>query len=180
MITILIGKSASGKDYTQNKLIEKGYIPIVSTTSRPMRINEVYGKEYYFTDTETFISGIINNEFLEYREYNTFKGKWYYGLKKDTINNLDSNNNYVVILDVNGAKSLIDYVGRDNVRVIYLDVDDGTRTLRAMKRGSWDLNEWNRRLKADRVDFSESKIKELGEIERYAEYNLCWFWWDYC
>ena len=38
---ILVGKAASGKDYFKDFLIERGFIPSVSHTTRPMRDGEI-------------------------------------------------------------------------------------------------------------------------------------------
>ena len=49
MIRIYIGKSAAGKDYFYRKDIkENGFKPVVSYTTRPMRENEVNGRDYNF------------------------------------------------------------------------------------------------------------------------------------
>lgn len=159
MIKILCGKSASGKDYTLRKLKKEGYIPIISYTSRPIREKETNGVEYNFVSEKEFKNMIESSEMLEYRAYNTCHGIWYYGLKKQE---LDLNKDYVVILDLNGAKSFIDYYGKDNCELTYLNVSKKERERRARLRGSFDENEWNRRLIADDIDFSDDKLREMG------------------
>ena len=59
-----------------------------------------------------------------------------------------------IILDVEGAKSFIDYFGRDNLRIIYIEADDDIRKSRAEKRGSFDETEWQRRFIDDDIKFS--------------------------
>ena len=46
MITILMGKSGSGKNYIESKLVELGYERVVSTTSRPTRDGEKTSKSF--------------------------------------------------------------------------------------------------------------------------------------
>lgn len=162
MIVILCGKSGCGKDFISKNLIkEYDFKSIVSYTTRPMRENETNGVDYNFISNYEFIKGIEKNEFLEYRVYNTLyngiANKWYYGIKKQELNNDD----YIVILDLNGTKSFIDYYGKDNCKVFYIEVNDKIRTERAKKRGSFSSEEWNRRLKADNLDFSEDKLNEI-------------------
>lgn len=158
MITILCGKSACGKDTLQGELIKKGFTPLISTTSRPMRDGEQNGREYNFVSKNYFKSHL--NDFLEYRKYDTLvngeKDTWYYGMPKM---DLDTQKDYVVILDLDGAKSFIDYYGKENCFPCYVDVPDSIRTARATERGSFDKTEWNRRLKDDNIKFSKDNVK---------------------
>lgn len=70
MILVISGWSCAGKDTAQDFLAKKGWGFIVSTTSRPIRPNEVEGKNYYFVTRQEFENKIKNNELLEYRSYN--------------------------------------------------------------------------------------------------------------
>ncbi len=177
MITILCGKSASGKDTLLNELKNKdGFLPIISTTSRPIRNGELNGREYNFVSKEQFIKDIEENKFLEYRTYNTLlDGKpdiWYYGCPKETLDNLDPDSEYVTILDMNGTKDFVDYVGKDNCFVCYIYTDDNIREERAMKRESSDKEEWerskkpewDRRLKDDAIKFSDEILKPIVNV----------------
>lgn len=165
-ITILVGQSASGKDAILRKLVsDYGYLPIISVTSRPIRVNEKDGVDYLFESKETFLKLIKNNRLIEYRTYNTLvngvRDVWYYGLIKNV---LDDNNKYVVILDIQGTKEFISYYGKDKCEVIYVDCPSEIRKERAMKRGSYDEIEWKRRNKCDEIDFSEDK--RVGIVDR--------------
>jgi len=164
MIKVLMSPSANGKDYIQSILINKnGFNPIVSTTTRPMRQGEIEGREYYYVDKSKFVDMINNDELIEYRTYNTLLNgvpdTWYYGLTKQPF---DSSKDYVVILDVQGCKDFIDYVGEDSVEVYYIYCPNNIRTQRAMQRGSFDLTEWNRRLLSDAEVFSVDNMKDIN------------------
>ena len=168
-ITILVGQSASGKDAILRKLVsDYNYQSFISCTTRPIRENEIDGRDYWFVDKWAFKSMIENNRVVEYRTYNTLvKGvqdTWFYGLSKSEIDRMYDNQSYVVVLDLQGAKSLIDYVGKDKCEVIYIDCPSEIRKERAMKRGSFDLTEWDRRSKCDEIDFSEDK--RVGIVDR--------------
>ena len=75
---ILVGKSGSGKDFLRKKLEAKGYKYGVSYTTRPPRIGEVDGKDYYFVSEERFKEMVKNDEFHEYVAFNN----WFYGTSK--------------------------------------------------------------------------------------------------
>ena len=160
---ILIGKSGSGKDTIQNALVEQeGFERIVTATTRPMRENEQNGIDYFFTSKDDFEKRIAEDDFVEYRSYNTLvNGKedvWYYGSPKQT---LDKNKDYVIILDVQGARDYVNYYGKENCCVIEIRANDKTREERAMKRGSFDKTEWDRRLADDEQKFDSSQTEGL-------------------
>ena len=167
MVTILCGKSAGGKDTLLNELKQNnGFESIVSTTSRPIRDGEMEGREYRFIPKSEFLKKIENDEFLEYRSYNTtYRGEedtWYYGCPKDTLDKLDPDKNYAVILDMQGCKDFLTYLGKENCFVCYVDTNDEIRKERAQSRGSFDETEWNRRAKDDAVKFSDEIVDSMA------------------
>lgn len=166
MITILIGKSASGKDAILRTFKHNfGFTPIISTTSRPIRKREVDGVDYIFVSAQTFKYMIDIGCFIEYRSYNTLvNGEpdvWYYGVQTFE---LEPDKNYIVILDVEGAREFIKYFGKENIRVIYIHADDYVRKSRAEKRGSFDETEWVRRLNDDAVKFSSNVRSDIVDL----------------
>lgn len=169
MMLILCGKSGSGKDTIANYILENvqedvSVRKIVSTTSRPMREGEVEGREYFFTNKENFLKEIENGSFIEYRSYNTLvdgvPDEWYYGTKKfePGVNEL-----IIAIKDLEGAKVLKDYCEEihEPCECILVEVPDSIREERAKKRGSFNQTEWDRRLKADAIDFSKEKQSQV-------------------
>lgn len=175
MLVILIGKSGCGKDTLMDKLVhEEKFYSIVTTTTRPMREGETDGVNYNFISRDEFEKKIKNDEFLEYRSYNTLvDGKpdtWYYGSPK---RELLSGVNYVTILDVQGAKEYQNFYGKKNCFVAMIEVSDSVREERARERGSFDQTEWERRVKDDNDKFSlnniagvvNAKISNSGDLD---------------
>lgn len=174
MIVILCGKSASGKDTTLKKLVEKyNYIPIISTTTRPIREGEKNGVNYNFISKEEFNWKIAKDMFLEYRSYNTLfndiPDTWYYGTEKQE---LDPKKIYISVLDFDGAREVQKYYGRDNTIIIYISCPDVIRENRAKQRGSFDQTEWDRRLKDDEIKFSDDKVNELATMAFMSTYTV--------
>ena len=161
MITILCGKSASGKDTLLQELIKKGYTPIISTTTRPMREGEKEGREYFFVDNDKFNALIKEDKLVEYRKYNALNnGKedvWYYGTQKQDFN---KNKNYIVILDLEGAASFKKAFPL-LCQAVYIDTAGDIRTSRAKERGSFDEGEWNRRFISDEAKFSPENVDKV-------------------
>ncbi len=173
--TILMGMTNSGKDTIQKYICEHtDYTPIISYTSRPIRANETNHIEYHFVDTREMIDMIDNNEFIEYRTYNTLVDNipsiWYYGVKKE--NHIG---NKIVILDVQGAKDFINYYGSENCSVFYLDVPTRVLKQRCIDRGDYNKYEFNRRIDSDMRVFNYDDLNELNviRIENDSVENMC-------
>ena len=162
MTIILCGKSSAGKDKIKNILTKMfNYKPIVSHTTRPIRINEVNHKDYHFV-TEAEFNDIM---FLETRSYDTiFEGitqKWFYGT---SLKELDKKGDRVCIKDLEGAIKLKEHI-KDSI-IIYIEVPEEIRKQRAIERGSFCELEYNRRLEQDNKDFDEDLI------EKHCEYFI--------
>ena len=169
-IVCLCGKSASGKnkisELAQNNFNIK---EAISHTTRPRRTGE--GDIYKFISIKEFKQMKKDNEFIETRIYNTKEGQWCYGLSKEAID-LNSDNNYLVILDMKGLLSLKDYlieIGKiDCLTSVYVYTSSQVRLLRSLNREGNMTNEQVaevvRRFQADEKDF-------LG-IEDYIDYVL--------
>lgn len=117
---IISGSTASSKDTTLNELSNRGVIKtLLSTTTRPIRATEKQGREYNFITEEEF----NKKEFIEKRVYKVANGDtWYYGLSYDEIFKCYNNiGNYAVILDVQGMRTIKEYINRtfkDSIEVI--------------------------------------------------------------
>lgn len=138
-MTIISGCSATGKDTILNKVLKRSnYVPVVSTTSRPMREGEVEGREYYFIDDETSKRMLENGDFIETRIYHTVHGDWIYGISKDAID-LNSDNHYITIVDVQGKDAIMKYLYENGVKykdmtTFFIDCDVKTTILRSLNR----------------------------------------------
>lgn len=139
-LIILIGCSATGKDYILKKSLHsiKELNPVISYTTRPMRVGEVNGVDYHFIDTKTMTDMLNNNEFIETRQYNVAcKETWCYGLHKDSID-IDSDKNYIAIVDLEGFFKIQRYFMKlgmkENLHSIYIKCSAQTRLLRSLHR----------------------------------------------
>ena len=169
-IVCLCGKSASGKnkisELAQNNFNIK---EAISHTTRPRRTGE--GDIYKFISIKEFKQMKKDNEFIETRIYNTKEGQWCYGLSKEAID-LNSDNNYLVILDMKGLLSLKDYlieIGKIQcLTSVYVYTSSQVRLLRSLNREGNMTNEQVaevvRRFQADEKDFLR--------IEDYIDYVL--------
>lgn len=145
MLIVLVGKSASGKT-TLEKYISDNfrYDKIVSCTTRPMRQDEVWGKDYYFVSEDKFEEMLIRDELVEHA---TFNG-WSYGISKKEI---EEKRDGVVVVNPAGLRRLRK-LGIPMV-VLYVMCDDKTRYKRCIDRGD-DIVEIALRSRSDKDCFN--------------------------
>lgn len=177
-IFYLLGKSSSGKDTVYKKIIEKealGLKRIVTYTTRPIRTGEEEGREYHFTDREGLNRMTAKDQVIEMRTYHTVLGDWYYFTADDGQVDLNKNS-YAVIGTLESYLMVRNFYGKEKVLPIYIEVDDGVRLLRAVKREMKQTlphyTEVCRRFLADDEDFSEEKLKNAGISRRFRNDRL--------
>lgn len=128
MIIVLLGDSGSGKSTIENELAtHHGFEKIISYTTRQPRIGEVNGKDYFFTENNTFISMINTGVLAEYDEYS--QGRMYGTLKTDYMDG-----NKVVVLTPNGFRKLKQSCNNDNIFSVFVKSNLGTRVKRYIDR----------------------------------------------
>lgn len=149
-MTILIGKTASGKDSILNRLVnEYGYIKATTFTTRPMREGEIQGVTYHFISDEEFDAKVKDGFFAEYKTYETEFGVWKYGSSKDSY--INSNNKTIIILTPDGYRDILETLD-EKPTAIYIYANNQTIKERLKKRGD-NKEEAERRLLHDNEDF---------------------------
>ena len=176
-IFCIIGKSSSGKDTIYKKLLkcpELGLKEIVPYTTRPIRAGEQEGVEYHFVTVEVMEQMRAQNRIIESRFYDTVLGRWYYFTAKDSQLTLEKYD-YLVIGTLASYMETRHYFGADKVVAIYIDLEDGERLSRALRREKKQseprYEEMCRRFLADAKDFSEENLRKAG-VEKVFD-NHC-------
>lgn len=150
---VLAGASASGKTEAAKVLASKyGITKVITTTTRPMRQNEVNGRDYFFITKERFEEMIKEGRFVEYTVYN---GNLY-GSTKDQISS-----DKCVVIDPAGLKAYIS-LNDPNIITFFLDSTEETRFKRMLERGDSKESALNR-IEHDKVAF----VSELLPIVDY-------------
>ena len=177
-IFCLMGQSSSGKDTIFKEIKDDKDLnlrPIISYTTRPKRVNETDGVEYFFINTDELKNFEKENKVIEQRVYHTVHGDWYYCTINDNQIDLDKNN-YLLITTLEAYKSLRDYFGEEKVYPLYINVEDGIRLERAMNREKTQANpnydELCRRFLADNKDFSDDNLSSLNINKFYTNEDL--------
>ena len=177
-IFCIIGKSGTGKDTLYRELLNDGALPferLVPCTTRPVRVGEKDGREYYFYTVDEMQALDRAGRIIESRCYETVHGPWYYFTADDGQINLDAHST-LLIGTLESYVALRGYYGADKVVPIYVEVEDGERLQRALDRERSEkqpkYRELCRRFRADCEDFSEEKIAEAGITKRFYNDDL--------
>lgn len=172
-IYYMMGKSSSGKDTLFREILEE--MPQLKTvtlyTTRPMREGEQDGVEYFFVAEDTLQSYEKQGKVIEQRAYETVHGIWRYATVDDGQVDL-KHEDYLMIGTLESYEKMRSYYGEERIVPIYIEVEDGERLMRALKRERQQETpryaEMCRRFLADTQDFSEQNLQRLGITRRYV------------
>lgn len=177
-VYVLMGKSATGKDTIFRLLKENtelGLNTVVGYTTRPIRVGEKNGCEYFFVTEEKWKELCAANKVVETRTYHTVVGDWHYFTADDGQIRKEGPD-YLFISTLEGYEKLRAFYGEEMVRPIYVEVEDGLRLTRALSREREqkkpNYEEMCRRFLADQKDFSEENLQNAGIVKRYPNNSL--------
>lgn len=172
-IFCIMGKSSSGKDTIYRKLLKDKKLAlkkIITYTTRPMRDGEKEGVQYFFRTKDEMDAFEKQSRLVEKRVYHTILGDWYYFTVDD--GQVEKDGNYVIITTLDQFAKIRDYWKKDCVLPIYIEVDDGERLKRALRREMSQekpqYEEMCRRFLADNKDFSKENL-EAAKVDRVFE-----------
>jgi guanylate kinase len=122
-ILAIVGPSGCGKDSLLKLLSKKKVVnTIITSTTRPIRSNEIKDRDYHFLTKEQFAEKVLDLEMIEATVFND----WCYGTDKSTLSedkiNIGVFNPYSI--DILADNSQID------LKIIYLRCSDKERLLR--------------------------------------------------
>lgn len=176
-IFCLMGKSASGKDTLYRRILAE--MPELHTyvmySTRPRRAGETDGVSYHFVTEEELLLKERAGKLIEKRTYHTVKGLWTYATVDDGQIDL-GNGDYLVPATLESYRKLKEYFGAESLVPLYIELDDGERLLRAVRREMQEKDpnyrEVCRRFLSDMEDFSEEELEKAGIHKRYQNRDL--------
>lgn len=176
-LVVISGPSGAGKDTIINEVIKKEKINAwvsISMTSRPLRGNEVDGKDYFFVTKEEFEDNIKKGNFLEYAKYNDN----YYGTPKNKIEDyLNKGIDVILNIEIQGALQIKELI-KDALfifimppsmeelkrRLINRGTDSSEKILSRFKTAYQEINEvtkYNYVVVNDDLDKAVSKVEAI-------------------
>ena len=177
-IYYLLGKSATGKDTLYKEILKRRpkLRTVTMYTTRPIREGETDGVEYFFTDREELERRLASGKVIESRTYQTIAGPWTYYTVDDGQFNVADDEYCLMIGTLESYEKMCTYFEAGKMVPVYIEVPDGIRLLRAVKREENqkkpNYREVCRRYLADEKDFSEENLERLGITKRYQNTDM--------
>ena len=177
-IYYLLGKSATGKDTLYKEILKRRpkLRTVTMYTTRPIREGETDGVEYFFTDREELERKLASGKVIESRTYQTIAGPWTYYTVDDGQFNAADDESCLMIGTLESYEKMCTYFEAGKMVPVYIEVPDGIRLLRAVKREENqkkpNYREVCRRYLADEKDFSEENLERLGITKRYQNTDM--------
>ena len=150
---ILLGRAATGKDFLRKHLQEAGLDFQVSYTTRPARMHEINGKDYFFITQEEFQQLTEQKAWHEHVVFND----WHYGTLKSQF----SGTNRLFIMSPNGLQHLTPGERKESL-VVYLNIKDSKEIVTRLKQRGWSEAQVQVRMQADDAQFSEFVLEPPG------------------
>ena len=176
-IYYLLGKSATGKDTLYKEILKRRpkLRTVTMYTTRPIREGETDGVEYFFTDREELERQLASGKVIESRTYQTIAGPWTYYTVDDGQFDVADDESCLMIGTLESYE-MCTYFEAGKMVPVYIEVPDGIRLLRAVKREENqkkpNYREVCRRYLADEKDFSEENLERLGITKRYQNTDM--------
>lgn len=169
----ILGETNSGKDSLVKALIEEypdKFNCVVSHTNRPMREGETNGVEHYFDSREEF-SNILKTKKDDIIAYTKIAkkngdGYEYLALKEDVYK---AN---IYIIDPEGLKVLKRKLPDRTICAIYIYSSLYTRKKRAQVGRSDYNSEFNKRVEAEKAQFTEFRERFVYDYKIENEYTF--------
>ncbi|HAN17228.1 MAG: guanylate kinase [Bacteroidetes bacterium GWC2_33_15] len=152
---IFSAPSGAGKTTIVHNLLNKNLNLefSISATSRPIRSNEIHGKDYYFIPADEFKQKIAKHEFVEWEQ--VYENR-FYGTLKSEVERIWAKGNHV-IFDV-------DVVGGLNIKKKY---PDQALSIFIMPPG---IDELEKRLRLRSTDSNEDIETRIAKAKKEIEY----------
>lgn len=177
-IYYLLGKSATGKDTLYKEILKRRLKlrTVTMYTTRPIREGETDGVEYFFTGREELERQLASGKVIESRTYQTIAGPWTYYTVDDGQFDVADDESCLMIGTLESYEKMCAYFEAGKMVPVYIEVPDGIRLLRAVKREENqkrpNYREVCRRYLADEKDFSEENLERLGITKRYQNTDM--------
>ncbi len=174
ILLVVSGPAGSGKGTIVGHLLNKypdAYVYSVSATTRPPRVMEQDGVQYYFLSKEAFEERIEQGQMLEYAQY---CGNYYGTPKQAIVEQLSQGKNVILEIEVQGALN-VKHIMPEALLVMVLPPDFTTLEKRLRGRGTNTEEDIQNRLRRSREElkvldqYDYVIVNDDGKSEEAAE-----------
>lgn len=160
-LIIFSAPSGSGKTTLVHRMLQEipGLAFSVSACTRPPRVGEVHGRDYYFLSVDEFIRSMENDEFLEWEM--VYEGKYYGTLRREAERIWNEGKHVVFDVDVEGGLNLKGKFGDHALALFVMPPSLEVLARRLRDRGS----ETDETL-AVRVEKARTEMKYAAEFDQ--------------
>ena len=157
-LIIISGTTCAGKGTIINRLLNELSTITLSTsyTSRPIRPNEIEGKDYYFISREKFEEKIKNGDFLEYAKVRY--GEYFGTPKQEVIDLLNKGKDVILEIDVQGAQIIKQHF--PNTLLIFILAPSMEEVKKRILNRKTETKE-------QIIDRFKTAYKEINEVNKY-------------
>ena len=134
MFMTITGETCAGKSHLLDELVARDIVnKIVSCTTRPPRVGEVEGKDYYFLSKDDFQWALDRGDFAEVVEFN---GTYYGTTHGEIQTKVDGKKPGVIIVEPKGVEIYRKYCSSQRIQMIkiYVMTPEKVRLDRLSKR----------------------------------------------
>ncbi len=142
ILIIISGPTCSGKDTVMRELLKrnKNIRRLVTTNSRPKRLDEQEGIDYYFIMRNEFERLIAQEAFYEWVEY---RGEYRGGRKKHVNEALASGKDVIWRIDVRGVKNIYEKVKKEVPNSVFIFLTESLEVLKKrMAKRATENHKW--------------------------------------
>jgi len=139
----------------------------VSATSRPRRINEVEGVDYYFISEEEFRKGIEEDKFLEWEE--VYPGLFYGSLWSEVKKIWGAGKAAVFDIDVEGGLNLKDKMGKNALAIFVMPPSIKILEERLKRRNTDSPQSIARRIAKAEQELKTAALFDVGILNENLE-----------
>ena len=160
-LIILVGPAGSGKTTLAHRLISeeptrRGFS--VSHTTRPIRANEVDGRDYHFVDRQRFEALIDEDAFVEWA---TVHGNYYGTSRQEVLRHVSAGSDLFFDIDIQGAVNLYQQFPEPSRLVFIVPPTWPVLVARLTSRGTETEQTIRRRLQTARTELQGLLASDL-------------------
>ncbi len=158
-IIIISGPSGVGKSTVVRQLLRQrdDLVKVITCTTRKPRPGEEQGRDYYFISQDEFMGRIKAGDFLEYAQVH---GHYYGTLRSELDRILQTGQQPVLVIDVQGAEIIRSKINRQKLKLIFILPESKDELLERIRQRAGRISREELELRLKNADQEMRAAKE--------------------